>query len=90
MEDLTPTRHSSGWLLYVKAAFAVSLGLMLLGIFWLPADLWIKGYLSMGLMFAIGSSITLSKTIRDDHEAKRMINRISEAKAERLLKEFAD
>jgi hypothetical protein len=90
MDDLTLTRHSSGWLFYVKAAFAVSLGLMLLGIFWLPADLWIKGYLAMGLMFAIGSSITLSKTIRDDHEAKRMINRISEARAERLLKEFAD
>ena len=90
MEDLTPTRHSSGWLFYVKAAVAVSLGLMLLGIVWLPANLWIKGYLSMGLMFAIGSSITLSKTIRDDHEAKRMINRISEAKAEHLLKEFAD
>ena len=83
-------RHSSGWMFYVKAAFATSLGLTLLGIFWLPTDIWIKGYLMMGMMFTVGSSITLSKTVRDDHEAKRLMNRISEAKTERLLKEYAE
>lgn len=83
-------RHSGGWMFYVKAAFATSLGLTMLGIFWLPTDIWIKGYLMMGMMFTVGSSITLSKTVRDDHEAKRLMNRISEAKTERLLKEYAE
>ena len=90
MEEQSLSRHSSGWMFYVKTAFAVSTGLMLMGIVWLPGDLWIKGYLAMGLMFCIGSAITLTKTVRDDHEARRLINRISEARTERLLKEYTD
>lgn len=90
MEETMIQRHSSGWMFYVRAAFGVSVGLMLLGIAWLPTDLWVKGYLAMGLMFAVGSSITLTKTIRDDHEAKRLVNRISEARTERLLKEYSE
>lgn len=90
MEEQALQRHSNGWMFYVRTAFGISTGLMLLGIFWLPADLWVKGYLAMGLMFCIGSAITLTKTVRDDHEARRLINRISEARTERLLKEYAD
>ncbi|MCK0154521.1 hypothetical protein MWU49_12455 [Alcanivorax sp. S6407] len=90
MDESAIQRHSSGWLFYVKAAFAISLGLMVLGIVWLPTDLWIKGYLVMGIMFVVGSTITLAKTLRDDHEARRLINRISDAKTERLLKEYTD
>ncbi|MGB1465253.1 MAG: YiaA/YiaB family inner membrane protein [Alcanivorax nanhaiticus] len=90
MDESTIQRHSSGWLFYVKASFAISLGLMIIGIVWLPTDLWIKGYLVMGSLFVVGSTITLAKTLRDDHEARRLINRISDAKTERLLKEYTD
>jgi len=90
MDESAIQRHSGGWLFYVKAAFGISLGLMVLGIVWLPTDLWIKGYLVMGIMFVVGSNITLAKTLRDDHEARRLINRISEAKTERLLKEYTE
>ncbi|KGD64119.1 hypothetical protein Y5S_02659 [Alcanivorax nanhaiticus] len=90
MDESTIQRHSSGWLFYVKASFAISLGLMIVGIVWLPTDLWIKGYLVMGSLFVVGSTITLAKTLRDDHEARRLINRISDAKTERLLKEYTD
>ena len=90
MDESAIQRHSGGWLFYVKAAFGISLGLMIMGIVWLPTDLWIKGYLVMGIMFVVGSTITLAKTLRDDHEARRLINRISEAKTERLLKEYTD
>jgi hypothetical protein len=44
----------------------------------------------MGSMFVVGSTITLAKTLRDDHEARRLVNRISEAKTERLLKEYTE
>lgn len=90
MDESTIQRHSSGWLFYVKASFAISLGLMIVGIVWLPTDLWIKGYLVMGSLFVVGSTITLAKTLRDDHEARRLINRISDAKTERLLKEYTE
>lgn len=90
MEEAMLQRHSGGWVFYVKAAFGISLGLMLMGIFWMPAEIWVKGYLGMGLMFCVGSAITLAKTIRDEHEASRLVNRISEARTERLLKEYSE
>jgi hypothetical protein len=41
--------------------------------------------MGMGLAFSIGSSFTLSKTIRDMHETNKLAARIDEAKVERLL-----
>lgn len=39
-----------------------------LGLWHLPTDLWVKGYLAMGSLFLTGSSFTLSKTMRDNQE----------------------
>lgn len=60
---------------------------MSIGILYLPVNLWIKGYLGMGVLFSVGSTISLSKTVRDIEESKRMISRLDEAKIERLLAE---
>ncbi|NCQ69093.1 MAG: hypothetical protein GPJ27_04320, partial [Microcystis aeruginosa L111-01] len=49
---------------------------------------WIKGYLGMGLLFTVGSTINLSKTVRDVEESKRLINRIDEVKLERILTQY--
>jgi len=42
----------------------------------------------MGLAFSIGSTISLSKTIRDIHESQRILSRVDEAKLEKLLAEY--
>jgi hypothetical protein len=81
-------RDSVAWKFFVKISFVISVVSMAAGIYLLPTDYWVKGYMAMGLLFVIGSSITLSKTIRDDYEAKRIINKISEVKTEKLLKEY--
>ena len=57
------------------------------GVYFLPVDLWIKGYLTMGIVMLIQCCVTLTKTVRDMHESGRMVNRIEDAKAERLLME---
>ncbi len=55
------------------------------GIFALPLDWWIRAYFAMGVAMLVQSAFTLSKTIRDLHETNRMINRIEEARTEKLL-----
>lgn len=80
--------HTTAWSLQVWISFIVSMSLMVAGIAFLPAILWVKGYLLMGLMFTVGSTFTLSKTVRDNHEAKRLRNRMQAAKTDRILKEF--
>jgi len=83
----TQTQNTGAWLTFTYVSFAASAFMMALGIWALPADLWIKGYLMMASVFMLGSAFTLAKTVRDEHEAKRLANRIEDAKAERLLME---
>jgi hypothetical protein len=80
--------NTPAWMAFVWISFAVSVGLMCLGIYHLPVDAWIKGYMIMGMFFTVGSTFTLSKTVRDNHEAKKLINKISEVKAERLIQDY--
>jgi len=88
MEEYGIQANSASWLFFVKATFVVSVTAMGIGIFSSPCDLWVKGYMAMGTLFTVGSSITLSKTLRDEHESKKIINKINEVKTEKILKEY--
>ena len=88
MNSTVKNQHTSAWRFQVWASFLVSAGLTLGGIFYLPVDFWIKGYLAMGILFLIGSCFSLAKTIRDDHEAIDFVNRVQKAKTEKILTEF--
>lgn len=81
----TAPKDTSAWIFFVWVSFIVSVLLMGVGIFYAPVDLWVKGYLAMGLFYALGSTFTLAKTIRDNHEAQRLINRVADAKTEKIL-----
>ena len=81
--------HSSAWVTFTYLSFGASFFMVALDVFFLPLDLWIKGYLAMGIVMLVQSCVTLTKTIRDMHESGRMVNRIEDAKAERLLMEVS-
>lgn len=82
--------NSTGWLFYVKASFAVALLATGTGIVFAPIDLLVKGYMGICALFLVSTTITLSKTLRDEHESQRIHNRISEARAQQLLKEYTE
>jgi len=79
--------HSSIWLFQTWASFVLSITATSVGILNLPVDTWMKGYMGMGMLFTVGSTITLCKTQRDLHEAKKITSKIEEAKVEKLLSE---
>jgi hypothetical protein len=56
-----------------------------LGILFAPIDIWIKAYFAMGARLLVQSCITMTKTLRDVHEGSKLVNRIEDARAERLL-----
>lgn len=39
----------------------------------------------MGVLMLVQTSITMTKTVRDMHEAAKLVNRIEDARTERLL-----
>jgi hypothetical protein len=82
--------HSGGWIAQVWIAFGVSVGAGLIGIYFLDTDPWIRAFLALAFTMAISSSISLSKTLRDIHEAERLVRRIDDAKVTKLLSEHTD
>lgn len=80
--------HTAAWNVQTWASFLVALAMTLGGTAVLPVEIWAKGYLLMGQLFLVGSSFTLAKTVRDNHEAEKLRNRITKAKTDKLLKEF--
>lgn len=81
-------KDSRAWELYTYVSFAVSMVLMIGGILYLPLDLWMTGYLLMGLFFVVGNTVGLSKMLRDRHEQASLHHRIDEAKTEKLLADY--
>ena len=82
--------NSSGWIFFVKASFAIALLATGAGVIFSPTDLLVKSYMSVCALFLVSTTITLSKTMRDEHEGKRIHNRLSEARAQQLLKEYTE
>jgi hypothetical protein len=81
-------QHSTAWVTFTYISFAASCFMVGIGIWLLPLDLSIKGYLTMGFLMLIQSCITMTKTMRDMHESGKLVNRIEDAKAERILMDF--
>ena len=88
MEQPTLEQDSGAWIAFTQIAFVLALIGMVIGIWLLPVDLWVRGYLAMGFFFVVSSTITLCKTTRDNHEARKLINRVSAAKTEKLLHDY--
>lgn len=80
--------HTAIWMAQTWISFVVAVGSMAVGIAYLPVDSWMRSFLGIGLLFCIGSCFSLAKTMRDEHEAKRFLTRIDEAKAHRILRDF--
>jgi hypothetical protein len=78
-------RPTGAWVNFSYISFAVSILMVGGGIASLPLDWWVRAYFAMGMLMVVQTCFTLAKNIRDVHEAGRMINRIEEARTEKLL-----
>ncbi len=79
---------SPGWIFFVKTSFACALGGMVFGVTVMPVEIWMRGYMILGTLFLTGSTFTLAKTLRDQFEANKLINKVAQARTEKLLKEY--
>ena len=84
-QPIAKQKDTAAWVIQCWASFILALSATTFGIIYLPVDNWVKGFIGMGLTFSVGSSFTLAKTIRDNHEATRLTARIDEARVEKIL-----
>ena len=85
MTDSHQPRHSAAWRSFTIFSFVVAIGMMAGGIWSLEASFAAKGFYAMASIMLVHASITITKTLRDDEEASRFINRLDEARTEKLL-----
>lgn len=77
--------HTGAWVSFTYASFLGAAAMVAAGLLFLPVDWWSKGYLAMGVIMLVQSVVTLTKTLRDNHEAGRLANRIEDARTEQIL-----
>ncbi len=87
---MTPTpaanaQHTGAWVGFCYASFALAVALMAAGLVLMPTDIWLKGYFVMGTAMLVQTAITMAKTVRDVQENAKLVNRIEDARTERLL-----
>ena len=54
---------------------------------YLPVDSWARAFLIIGVLYAITSSFTLAKCVRDQHDTQSVINRVDEARLDKFIAE---
>ncbi|CAL9609835.1 YiaA/YiaB family inner membrane protein [Streptomyces sp. Tu 3180] len=85
----TPVKQQSTAAFYGQAvaSFAVALGATAIGIFNLRADAWVRAFLAVAVLYLVTSAFTLAKVVRDRQEAGQIVNRVDQARLEKLLAE---
>lgn len=82
-----PPKNTNAFFVQAIIAFAVALMTMVIAVYYLPVDNWIRAFLGLGIMFLTTSSFTLAKVVRDKDESQHVVSRIDQARLERILSE---
>ena len=88
MSDYSVSDSSTQWEFFTKVSFAIAIAATLIGVYMVPGELVVKGYFLISSLFLVFSTITLSKTMRDGHESRRLHNKISEARTSKISSEM--
>lgn len=80
-----PTKHSHAWNMFTMGSFVIAAGMMAGGIYFLEASFAAKGFYAMAALMLVHTAVSATKTLRDNEEAGKLINKIEDAKTEKLL-----
>ena len=81
----TTAKNTSAFYLQAAVSFGIALFTMLVAIYYLPADPWVRGFLALGTLFLTTSSFTLAKCVRNAQEDQIVFRRLDQARLERAL-----
>jgi hypothetical protein len=73
-------RPTGAWINFSYIFFAASVSMVGGGIFALPLGGWVRARFAVGMAIVVQSCFTLAKTMRNRHQADRMINGIEAAR----------
>jgi hypothetical protein len=87
MNTTVKTNTTTAFLVQAAISFGISLAACVLGIAYLPVGGWIRAFLALALLYAVTSTFTLAKCIRDRQETATIVGRVDQARLDKLLAE---
>ena len=84
---VTQPKPSAAFLIQSILSFAVSSTALIIGVVSLDVDVWVRGFLAVGVLYVVTSTFTLAKVVRDQQEATSALSRIDQARVEKMLAE---
>ncbi|MEM8749892.1 MAG: YiaA/YiaB family inner membrane protein [Pseudomonadota bacterium] len=85
MNPTTQSAPTNAWSMFTFVSFAIAASMMAGGIYFLEASFAAKGFYAMSAIMLVHTAVTATKTLRDMEESKRLLNKLEDAKTERLL-----
>ena len=80
-----PTKNTPAFFAQAGLSFGIALVGLVFAIIYLPVDPWIRAFLAMTALFLVSSSFTLAKVVLDAQDDKYLVNKVDEARLEKLL-----
>ncbi|GAA0925453.1 YiaA/YiaB family inner membrane protein [Virgisporangium aurantiacum] len=87
MTVASQAKPSAAFLIQSILSFAVSISALVIGVVSLEVDVWVRGFLAVGVLYVVTSTFTLAKVVRDQQEATSALGRIDQARVEKMLAE---
>lgn len=81
------TKNTNAFFLQAGLSFGIALLAMVVAMFYLPVDPWVRAFLGLGTIFLTTSSFTLAKCVRDAQENATVVHRLDQARVDRILAE---
>ena len=79
------TKNTTAFAAQAAISFGASLFAMLVAVYFMDADPWIKGFLALGTLYLTTSTFTLAKVVRDMQEDSTTVHRLDQARLDKLL-----
>lgn len=78
-------KNTTAFAAQAAISFGASLFAMLVAVYFMDADPWIKGFLALGTLYLTTSTFTLAKVVRDMQEDNMVVHRLDAARLEKIL-----
>ena len=78
-------KNTTAFAAQAAISFGASLFAMLVGVYFMEADPWVKGFMALGTLYLTTSTFTLAKVVRDMQEDSTTVHRLDQARLDKLL-----
>lgn len=87
MDNPHRTRNTNAFYAQAALSFGVALLALVLAVLYLPVDPWVRAFLALGTLYLTTSTFTLAKCVRDAQESQTVVQRIDQARVDKILAE---